>query len=699
MRMLLGLEFANPALLAGIGGALAPLLIHLLLRARPRKVVFPALIILRESLASGQRAKHVRDFWLLCARAGMIAVLAACLATPTCAPTAASPTGEGLAVVLIDDSWSMLYRNEDGGTPMDEALRRAASVISRASRAPARQVVLRWASRPDDPSQPTTASLALAELKQSASAARAPSAVPLGQAVKAITGLLARRPDAAREVVLLTDMAHSAWRDIEQGAWANIPGLSVRVEDCAAGPRTNLALTALEAPARRVPETAPLRLMARCEAQGLAAHVTLTVTGEREGPAAQVELPAGGAATVPITLGPADAGPWTAAATLTPADRIPFDARRFVAFETALRPLVWLVSSAPEAEDLGPRIVANLLAPAALEDREQIVSLQHVAHEVLGAPQGALRPAMIAVRAGDVVSTSEWQALREYFEQGGVVFAFASAEFGETAPSSPLLKLFTPAPVRVETSPAPYAAGWAPDTRFAARDWAVSLWTSFAARRRLVFSDLHDGVEVHARFSDQAPALLERSVGAGRVLLLATSPDPRWSTLGVQAAGLLSWLHGIIQDSMGPPLRVAEFTVGQSSRRAFGGLEGRSTIYVSRLDQPEEPEIAVRVEDGAPLVDWPAPTPGAFAISTAPGRPALAKYVVNWPAEESDLRPIQLEEAKSRLGVAELTVRQREPEVAAHSSWTPRLQPETLLGLALLALALVEVRLSRTLAK
>jgi hypothetical protein len=424
-----------------------------------------------------------------------------------------------------------------------------------------------------------------------------------------------------------------------------------------------------------------------------------------------------------VLLPPSPAGAVALRVRVSPEDRLPFDQERFEVFETAPRPGAWIVAPREDA-DLGLRIVENLLAPEALEAELRVVSTSRVAPESLAeALASSPAPAMVVTPADVPLAPAAREAFRGYLEGGGLGLLIPSAGMLTTAPKAAtptLLRFFTTGAVHAEPATNPHGVGWTPDSVFASDPELRAVWSGAAVRARLKLDEPLAAVTTHARYSDEAPALLERRIGAGRLLLLGFSPDPRWSNLGVQASGLLTWLHELLRERLGPAERIARFEVGEESRRAFPGLPSNGTAYVLRLgDEAEEP-AAVRVEEQAPLTPWPTERPGAYAIhlqragspyhtraggpghtrvggpDQAPAGSPLARYTVNWPAEESDLRPIELAEVRDRLGVTDLLF-------VAHGAALPpvrvggagaRLEPHALLTAILVGLLLAEVWLA-----
>src|SRR5436190_1334528 len=155
--------FDHPIMLAGLGGAVIPLVLHLLGRARYRSVEWGAMMFLDEQLA-GPRvrlAAHVKEWVLLALRMGMVALLAIALARPVV--TAPDIAGEGrvTAAIVLDRSASMGI--EDNGIPRIEAARQTVvRILAGLNRGD--QVGLITAGDPP-PSSPSAAAARRAEMR------------------------------------------------------------------------------------------------------------------------------------------------------------------------------------------------------------------------------------------------------------------------------------------------------------------------------------------------------------------------------------------------------------------------------------------------------------------------------------------------------------------------------------------------------
>jgi hypothetical protein len=80
------MTFLHPALLLGLGLVAVPVILHLLLRARPKRLVFPALRLLQQRRLQNVRRMRLRQLWLLLLRMALVAAIVLALARPALPP-------------------------------------------------------------------------------------------------------------------------------------------------------------------------------------------------------------------------------------------------------------------------------------------------------------------------------------------------------------------------------------------------------------------------------------------------------------------------------------------------------------------------------------------------------------------------------------------------------------------------------------
>jgi len=176
-------------------------------------------------------------------------------------------------------------------------------------------------------------------------------------------------------------------------------------------------------------------------------------------------------------------------------------------------------------------------------------------------------------------------------------------------------------------------------------DTALSLFQPFArggrsgfgqARWRRLFTlepyEDGEGVRTLLRTDSGVPILVERRVGAGRVMLLTGTMDLGWGDLPLQAV-FMPFVQRLVAELGG------DATGGGERRTATVGSPVEVGLPEGILDVtltgPEGP-VAVRQRDGA--VRFTPERPGAYLLES-PGAPPLAWIAVNTDPVESDVRP------------------------------------------------------------
>ena len=77
------MSLLHPALLSGLGLAFIPILLHLMLRAKPKRLVFPALRLIKQSRRQNVRRLQLRHLWLLLLRVLVITLIVFALTRPS----------------------------------------------------------------------------------------------------------------------------------------------------------------------------------------------------------------------------------------------------------------------------------------------------------------------------------------------------------------------------------------------------------------------------------------------------------------------------------------------------------------------------------------------------------------------------------------------------------------------------------------
>jgi hypothetical protein len=144
--------------------------------------------------------------------------------------------------------------------------------------------------------------------------------------------------------------------------------------------------------------------------------------------------------------------------------------------------------------------------------------------------------------------------------------------------------------------------------------------------------------QVLARFDDGAPALLERKVGAGRVLLWTSTLNLDWNDMAVKPV-FLPFVHTVTKYLADYAEAPASLTVGQviPAPRHPAGRGAAATRGGTVAVAPSGARVAVESEDGALELN----EQGFYDVRTAgAGADAAPVLASNVDLSESDLTPM-----------------------------------------------------------
>jgi len=126
------ISLINAGLAGGVALASVPVILHLFMKQTPKRVIFPALRLIRERHKRSKKKLRIKNWLLLLARMALVALMAMALARPrlfsqTRLGDQEVPTAVGL---VFDTSLSMGYKPRDK-TLLDEAKERAHDILKR----------------------------------------------------------------------------------------------------------------------------------------------------------------------------------------------------------------------------------------------------------------------------------------------------------------------------------------------------------------------------------------------------------------------------------------------------------------------------------------------------------------------------------------------------------------------------------------
>jgi len=198
--------FVTPALLAGGLMVVVTITIHLAMRRRPRRIEFPAIRFLRQTRERNQRRLRLRHLLLLLLRCGAILLLALALARPTVRGSGWLGGEETpvAAALVFDTSPRMAYRHENA-TRLEAAQRIGRWLVRQLPR-DSRSGVLESRGGPAHFSVDRGAATQRVERL-----AIQPAGRPLPEAIERAVALLKQSDLPRKEIYVFTDRTRAAW--------------------------------------------------------------------------------------------------------------------------------------------------------------------------------------------------------------------------------------------------------------------------------------------------------------------------------------------------------------------------------------------------------------------------------------------------------------------------------------------------------
>ena len=676
--------FASPLLLGGLVLAGIPVLIHLLHKRRHVVVEFAAMRFLIAATRKRARRTRIEQLILLVLRTLVLALLVLAMARPHFETdggllTADQPTHR---IVVVDTSFSMQLAEElfepqsgqnsasDSGTGIDKARDAVRKLIENSRRGDAWNLVRISGREPFGIiNQPAFNSEAV--LEEVAVLTATDSAGDLAGAFETVLTMLKQAPEIPRkEVVFVSDLQASMWapESVSQKRrlreLANKIGAAARisvVNSAGLGVR-NLAVTGLEmeSGAAAADQSVAFRSAVRNFSEStLRAQVVELLVDGRLVDTKRVDLPPG--IDVPVNWSHTfrAAGEVRVEVHLQD-DALPVDNRRWLAVPVREELSVLLVDGTPSGRDRDSATyyVSRALDPSTLEDASgAFVRPQIIAEGELSSARLSDYDVVVLCNVG-LLTEPEAGVLESFVRSGGGLVVLPGDRVSSDSYNQRLFR------DGKGILPARMGALKVVENRddvltFDARGFEHPLVRAFRGNpgaglestmtQQYVALVPTESASIGLWFSDGAPALVESTAGAGRVILAATSADDRWGTWAIWAPSFVPVMNEIVLYSVSGRWKNRQLSVGDSILTTWPARAFDMPVAVRPPNGPEVP-IALK-DDGNVLAAAFDQTAKAGVYELNLGSPLNRKelYAVNVEVAESDLTPADWQALQSEL--------------------------------------------------
>jgi hypothetical protein len=561
------LTFLDPLFLYGAGLVALPIVLHLVMRRKPKHFEFPALRFVQLRHDTNRRRLRLRHLLLLALRVLAIGLLAMALARPSIKLGAGWGSQEApvAAALVFDTSMRMEYRHQNR-TRLEAAQELALTLLARL---PYNSQVAVLDTRLAPAAFQVDLGAAKHRIKRLEPASHAR---PLASVLVDAARLLETSELGRREVYVFTDLARVAWPEDAASRLREQLGRSsdvgVYLIDVGVEHPVNTALGDLKLSAQVISARSTLSIETDLTHSGPAGKrtVELYVDGVRKG-AQTVPVEPGQSQRLEFPVGDLTVGTHQGSLQIVGQDGLACDDQRY--FSVEVHPPWKVLLVAPPPERRYAVFLAQALAPTSYQRTGQApfecetVSPDAITRKTLDGYSA------VCLLDPKPLEPAVWQKLTNYANDGHGVGVFLGRNAMETASFN------VPAAQELLTGRLKLVVKSADGTWLAPQNLSHPMWAAFRDLPGSVPWDAFPvfrswqldlppaGVRMLAAYSDGRPAILERDVGRGRVLVMTTPvSDPAdaktWNLLPVGDAwpflilanGLVSYLAGSTQQPL-----------------------------------------------------------------------------------------------------------------------------------------------------
>jgi Aerotolerance regulator N-terminal len=676
------MTFLSPLLAWGMLLGAIPIIIHLLNRRRFRRVEWAPMKYLKLTIQRNRRKIQIEELLLLLMRIAALVLLFFFLARPVLNPTGLErwlgSGGRSSQVVVVDDSMSMGYAAGDASA-FQRARETAAAILSAAR--PQDRCTIATTSAPRTPvlhdvegSRRDELTAAVLGLPTTGTHAAWPAVL------EGIDELLRSCTYPTRQVTILTDLRRSGWEGTIApiaAHWAE-QGVRVRLVDVGDEETRNVSLQSLLPVDRTILAGAESRWEAAIRndsSRTLSAAKAILRVDDKPTEVILPDIPPRDAVRVPLSVHFPGAGPHDISLQL-PDDELTGDNRRWAAVPVKDSLLIRLVDGEPSSEPFGSE-VDYLAAPlsigvGAAEAWRVEVALEN---DFLS-PRRETPDVMVLANVG-APTAEQAERLGRLVREGMGLMIFTGAKLDAGLYNDLLYRQGTrllPCALKSlvdENIRGLIVEPLRPSPLEKLLELKPSALERVAVRQIMTVEEPtdkdKDEARVLARWNDpgRSPAIVERVVGEGRVLLWTTTADRAGNDWPIEPSFVLA-VREAVRGSARPTSMANTVTAGERMRRVVrsnqpvsnvrlnppGGGEPRSLAAAPVAEDPGDraPAVAIEVPDTR--------QPGLYRVSWDEGPLGNQQdaYAANPDPRESNLERIPADRVKELFGPLDVEI-------------------------------------------
>ena len=651
------MSFINPLFLAALATAALPILYHLVRRIQAKQVQFSSLMFFKMTPKEVVRRRRIQHWLLMVMRCALLGLLAFAFARPFIPrdqiPFVAQRENESV-VLLVDNSYSMQFVTENGGTLLDEAKNVALAKLGEAVGDDEYSVI----AFSDKTTQLTPLNSDISIHNNALQSLVEPSyrTTDFYAAIRLAEDALDSASHEKKRIVLISDIQQTGWQGAFEN-WKLNADIDFEIVNLANDDeRTNNFVDGFSLLERRVEGRVVHRFNARVstseEGEGLPMNtVDLEIEGDKVN-----EQRVGGdeLQRASFQYQASREGTFTGNVTLDD-DRLAIDNVRYFSFSVENKPE--LLSVGGSIRDITRD---TYYLDRAFNQGDQALYTLNIAGSG-GVTRSTLRNQRVVFLASQSPTSAEATVLRRYIEGGGsVIISFDDQS--EISSYNQLLGQLGIGQVS-EVVRARSEQGY--DAIIGDVDLKHPVFTVFTESgsgaifrpkfRQYARVQVDSAATVLGRFDSGDPFLIENELGQGRVLLYTSSLNPGWTDFTINEM-FVPFLYQLVKYALSANEVKKEYLVGEGVR--FEGNAGEewdvrgpgNTLYKVAIDDSGQGFFNETEQPGHYFAAKPGAEQVVFAVNVNPEESFLASR----NAEEAygtvvpppDEVPVTVEEAR-----------------------------------------------------